>query len=58
MCLAKPSFPSLPAPPPPAPPPPNPLVQQVGPSQVQAASQKRSGLGISQLLIPYKGIQP
>lgn len=56
MCLAKPSFPKLPAPPPPAPPPPNPLVQQLDPNSVTSAGSKKAGLGISQLIIPYKGV--
>lgn len=57
MCFAKPKFPSLPKPPPPTPPPPNPLVETVESNTATSSVTKRAGLGLSQLIIPYKGVQ-
>lgn len=57
MCLGAPSMPKLPPPPPPTPPPPVPLVEKVGANPITKAATQRASLGLSQLIIPYKGVQ-
>jgi len=57
MCLSTPKIPSPPPPPPPAPPPPEELVQQVGTAKAVAEGKKKASSGLSQLIIPYKGVQ-
>ena len=57
MCLSKPKMPKLPPPPPPAPPPAMELVKQIETPEGVASGRRAASSGLSQLVIPYKGVQ-